>query len=188
MDEPIRILTTGKRPKLSPKSARRLAWAAWGISILLLLSATFIWFLDQGNLPAFFKALFTGMPFACFGTAGALIVSQRPENPIGWIFCLVGIGTGITDLSGAYAAYGTLNGHPLLSGSGILSWLGDTVWPLNWGLMLIFLPLLLPHGRPLTRRWRIVGWLAALMGFLAVLMSQLAYIGQREKQIGRAHV
>ncbi|EFH84903.1 hypothetical protein [Ktedonobacter racemifer] len=163
--------------KFNQKMARGLAWAAWSISMLLILSATVIWFLDGGNLRQGGHIILTGIAFACFGTVGALIISQRPDNTIGWIFCSVGIGTGITDFSGAYSTYSTIHGHVLLPGSGIFNWLGDTCWPLNWSLMLVFLPLLFPNGHPLTRRWRIVGWLAAIMTSLAVLINQVAYIG-----------
>jgi hypothetical protein len=64
-----------------------------------------------------------------------------------------------------------------LPGSGIFNWLGDTIWPLNWGLMLVFLPLLFPNGHLLTRRWRIVSRMAAIMILLSLLTSQLAYLG-----------
>lgn len=174
---PIEPDTKSRRVMLNPKIARGLAWALWAISILLLLSATVIWFLNGGDLVQDGHAILTCVAFACFGTIGALIISQRSENTVGWIFCIVGIGTGITDFSGSYSTYGTIHGHILLAGSGIFNWLGDTFWPLNWGLMLILLPLLFPNGRPLTRRWRIVGWLTGSMISLAVLASQIAYLG-----------
>lgn len=177
MNEQVTIQTVSRWIPLSPQIARGLAWALWAISMLLLLSATVIWFLNGGNLIQDCHAILTGIAFACFGTVGALIIAQRSENTIGWIFCLVGIGTGITDFSGSYSTYGTVHGHALLAGSGIFSWLGDTFWPLNWGLMLIFLPLLFPNGRPLTQRWRIVGWLTGAMISLAILISQVAYLG-----------
>jgi hypothetical protein len=118
--------------------------------------------------------IFTGIAFGLFGTVGALIVWQRPRNTIGWILCTVGIGTGITDFSGAYAAYGMVKGHLPLPGTGVFNWLGNTVWPINWVLLLVFLPLLFPDGRLLTQRWRIVGWLAAVLAFLSILASWLS--------------
>ena len=162
---------------LSPRAIRGLAWAAWSVCILLILSALITWFLGGGNLLVHPSILLTSIAFACFGTVGALIALQRPKNTIGWIFCLVGIGTGITDFSGAYTSFVTAHGHAFLPGSGIFNWLGDTIWPLNWGLMLVFLPLLFPNGHLLTRRWRFVSWLAALMILLSMLTSQLVYVG-----------
>ena len=177
MDEPIRTPLTSEHTILSLRTLRGLAWAAWGACILLILSALIIWFLGGGNILQRLNVLFTSVVFACFGTVGALIASKRPKNTIGWIFCVVGLGTGITDFSGAYSAYGTISRHTLLPGSSIFNWLGNTIWPLNWGLFLIFLPLLFPTGHPLTRRWRVVGWLAASMILLSVCAEQLSSIG-----------
>jgi hypothetical protein len=157
-----------------PGMAQRLAWIAWGICVSLILAATVIWFLERGNLLQYAHIIFTGIAFGLFGTVGALIVWQRPRNTIGWILCTVGIGTGMTDFSGAYAAYGMVKGHLPLPGTGVFNWLGNTVWPINWVLLLVFLPLLFPDGRLLTQRWSIVGWLAAVLAFLSMLASWLS--------------
>jgi hypothetical protein len=157
-----------------PGMAQRVAWMAWSICISLILAATVIWFLQGGNLWQYAHIIFTGIAFGLFATVGALIVWQRPRNTIGWILCAVGIGTAITDFSGAYAAYGMVKGHLPLPGAGLFNWLGITVWPLNWVLLLVFLPLLFPDGRLLTRRWRIVGWLAAVLAFLSILAGWLS--------------
>src|SRR5205823_3821734 len=61
-----------------------------------------------------------------------------------------------------------------LPGTGVLNWLGTTVWPVNWVLLLVFLPLLFPNGHLLTRRWRIVGWLAAVLALLSMLAGWLS--------------
>jgi hypothetical protein len=175
MDEYLQTSITSEPliPRL--RAARRLAWTAWSISLLLILAALIISFLSGGHLLKLLNNLLTSIVFACFGTVGALIVTQRPKNTIGWLFCIVGIGTGITDFSGAYSSYGAIHGH-VLPGSAVFNWLGNTVWPLNWGLFLVFLPLLFPTGRALTRRWRIVGWLAGVMILLAVLAGQASAI------------
>src|SRR3984893_14582022 len=158
----------------SPRTARRVAWAIWSICVSLILSASVIGILDGRNLLQDAHIICIGIAFGLFGTVGALIVSQRPRNTIGWILCTVGIGTGITDFSGNYVAYGMVKGHLPLPGTGIFNWLGNTVWPVNWVLFLVFLPLLFPDGRLLTRRWRIVGWLAAVLALLSILAGWLS--------------
>jgi hypothetical protein len=155
----------------SPRTARRVAWVIWGICVSLILSASVIGILDGRNLLQYAHIICIGIAFGLFGTVGALIVSQRPRNTIGWILCTVGIGTGITDFS---AAYGTVKGHLPLPGTGVFNWLGNTVWPVNWVLFLVFLPLLFPDGRLLTRRWRMVGWLAAALALLSILAGWLS--------------
>jgi len=158
----------------NPGLAQRIAWAVWGICVSLILAATVIGTLD-GKAPwRFANIISAGVAFGLFGTVGALIVSQRTRNTIGWILCAVGIGTAITDFSGAYTAYATVKGHLPLPATDIFNWLGNTVWPLNWVLLLVFLPLLFPNGHLLTRRWRIVGWLAAVLALLSMLAGWLS--------------
>ncbi|HLX55417.1 MAG TPA: hypothetical protein VKR83_00185 [Ktedonobacteraceae bacterium] len=141
-----------------PGTGQQVAWVVWGLCVSLILAATVIGILDGKNLSRYANVISTGIAFGLFGTVGALIVSQRPRNTIGWILCTVGIGTGITDFSGNYVAYGMVKGHLPPPGADVFNWLGNTVWPLNWVLLLVFLPLLFPDGRLLTQRWRIVGW------------------------------
>jgi hypothetical protein len=160
----------------SAGAARQLAWVAWGISVSLILSATVIRSLERINLLQFVDSICAGVAFGLFATVGALIAWQRPRNTIGWIFCAVGIGTGITDFSGAYTTYGMMKGHLPLPGADIFNWLGNIVWPVNWVLFLVFLPLLFPNGHLLTRRWRIVGWLAAILALLSILTGALSVV------------
>ncbi len=160
----------------SAGAARRLAWVAWGISVSLILSATVIRSLERVNLLQSVDSICAGVAFGLFATVGALIAWQRLRNTIGWIFCAVGIGTGITDFSGAYATFGMVKGHLPLPGADVFNWLGNIVWPVNWVLFLVFLPLLFPNGRLLTRRWRIVGWLAAILALLSILTGALSVV------------
>ncbi len=160
----------------SPSTARRMALVAWGISVCLILSASAIWFLEGGTLVQYAHIICTGIAFVSFGTVGALIIWQRPRNTIGWICLTVGIGTGITDFSGAYTAYGTVKGYLPLPGTEVFNWLGNIVWPLNLVLILVFLPLLFPNGHLITRRWRIVGWLAAVLLIFNMLVNGLFFV------------
>ena len=89
-----------------PGMAQRVALIAWVISISLIFAATVLWFLKGGNLLQSAHIILTGIAFGLYGTIGVLIVWQRPRNTIGWILCAIGLGTAITDFSGAYTAYG----------------------------------------------------------------------------------
>jgi hypothetical protein len=160
--------------KTGPGIAKRTGWIAWSISISLIFAATVIRFLDGGNLLQHAHFILAGIAFGLYGTIGALIVWQRPRNTIGWILCAIGVGTGITDFSGAYTAYGIGKGHLPLPGTEVFNWLGSTIWPINWVLFLVFLPLLFPNGRLLTQRWRIVGWLAGVLAFLSILAGWMS--------------
>ena len=157
-----------------PAVARRVVLIGWIISISLILAASVLWFLEGGNLFQSAHIILTGIAFGLYSTVGALIVWQRPRNTIGWILFTIGLGTAITDFSAAYTAYGGVKGNLPLPGTVIFNWLGDTIWSINWVLFLVFLPLLFPDGRLLTRRWRIVGWLAAILAFLSTLAGWLS--------------
>jgi hypothetical protein len=158
----------------SPGMAQRVALIAWIICMSLILAATVLWFLEGGNLYQSAHIILTGIAFGLYSTVGALIVWQRPRNTIGWILFAIGLGTAITDFSGAYTAYGTVNGHLPLPGTEAFNWLGNTIWSINWVLFLVFLPLLFPDGRLLTRHWRIVGWLAAVLALLSTLAGWMS--------------
>jgi hypothetical protein len=46
------------------------------------------------------------------------------------------------------------------------------IWAPGLGLILVFLPLLIPNGRPPSHRWRPVAWLGGLsIGLICVLAS-----------------
>jgi hypothetical protein len=170
MHSSFRVAAQKTRPGLT----QRVALIAWSICISLIFAATVLWFLEGGNLLQYAHIFLTGIAFGLYSTIGALIVWQRPRNTIGWILCAIGLGTAITDFSGAYTAYSMVKGHLPLPGTEIFNWLGNTVWPINWVLFLVFLPLFFPDGRLLTRRWRIVGWLAAVLALLSMLAGWLS--------------
>ncbi len=105
-----------------------------------------------------------------FSVVGALIASNRPENPIGWIFCAAALFQGLANFGYEYATYALLTRPGTLPLGAVASWIGSWIWAPGLGLILVFLPLLFPDGRPPSRRWRWVGWLGGLsVGTIAVL-------------------
>jgi len=138
-------------PILALLNGRTLAeiFMAWGPSILTLASLT-----------------------VSFSVVGALITSQRPENLIGWIFLAIGFCYGLLIAGEEYAIYALLRIPGSLPLGAELSWLAKWIWAPGLGLILVFLPLLFPNGRPPSRRWWTVGWLGGLsIGLICVLAS-----------------
>jgi hypothetical protein len=92
---------------------------------------------------------------------GALISSRRPDNRIGWIFCAIGLATGVEYATEGYAVYALLSegGAP---GGIWAAWAADWTWTFSAGL-LPFVFLLFPNGRLPSRRWRPVAWFAAVL-------------------------
>jgi hypothetical protein len=118
------------------------------------------------------------LAFLAFPMVGALIVTQRPRNTVGWLFCAIGLGTSITSFSGGYVTHALAVHADAQLATGLIDALGNAVWILNLGLgsLLLFL---FPDGRLPSRRWRFVFWLD-VAGIVAVSLSSLLYPGPLE--------
>ena len=114
-----------------------------------------------------------------FAAAGAVIALQRPGNPIGWIFLGTGVTAGLGMLSGTYAESWIQDraGQDLLGKAaacyGSAGWVPFVLVPSTFPLLLF------PDGRPLSPRWRLVGW-AAAVGIAATFAGALMLPGPLE--------
>jgi hypothetical protein len=111
--------------------------------------------------------LFVG--FGMFAVVGALLVAKRPDNTIGWIMGASALIVGVFPVSESYAAYViTTRGRPdTLAVLG--AWANGWYWLLLLALVFIYLPLLFPDGRLLSRRWLPVAVLPAI-GIVGVMV------------------
>jgi hypothetical protein len=103
--------------------------------------------------------------FGAFAVVGALLVVRRPTNAIGWILAAVGLMVSIFNAGGGYATYVmATRGQPdALAVFG--AWAANCYWFLMLALALIYLPMLFPDGRLLSRRWLpvpVIGGIATL--------------------------
>lgn len=91
--------------------------------------------------------------FGAFAAVGALVVVKRPANPIGWILATVAIMVAVFPAADAYAAYVmSTRGRPdVLAVLG--AWAQSWYWYLLISLVFVYLPMLFPDGRLLSRRW-----------------------------------
>jgi hypothetical protein len=96
---------------------------------------------------------------------GAVIASRSsPKNPIGWLFCAIGLSFGVDHFSAEYAIYTLLAQPGALIGGEAAAWILSWAWILAVGLI-VFLVLLFPDGRLPSRRWRWFAWLSLLLIF-----------------------
>ncbi|MDP9302152.1 MAG: hypothetical protein M3P43_14860, partial [Actinomycetota bacterium] len=101
------------------------------------------------------------LAFTPFAVVGALIISRRPSNPIGWIFLITALGMAVSTTAFDYAVYAVLTNPNSLPGG---EW---AIRVSEWGfglpiLAYIFLFLLFPTGHLPSRRWLSVASLAVL--------------------------
>ena len=142
----------------------RIAWSLWVLSLLLLpgviLQISFNW-VGPTDIP--FAIGFIAVQL-CSATAGAIISSRLPRNAVGWIFLAIGLLLGLLFAAGAYAELGVNPGYDTpLPGSRIAAWIGTWIFiPAAFGLPM-FLLLLFPDGRFISKRWRLVGWILGVL-------------------------
>lgn len=150
--------------------AARLAAALWVLCAALVLSSLLLDYLTPGFLtpperPGPLLATSTALLSLACPTVGAVVASRLPANPVGWIFCGMGLIYGARRLAVAYADQALLVRPGLPAGeyaAWVSAWLG---FP---GLVAlgVFLALLFPDGRlparprPPSRLWRAVAWAA----------------------------
>jgi len=97
-------------------------------------------------------------------TAGLLVASRHPSNPVGWLFLGIAVLSSFEELSEAYGLRAAKDGLPA---GEIADWVSSWIWILTPALLALVL-LLFPDGRLPSRRWRIVPALALAGCALAI--------------------
>jgi two-component system NarL family sensor kinase len=109
-----------------------------------------------------------GLMGASFAICGGIIARHHPRNAVGWLFIADGLGHATGAMATGVAAIVHDQGGPIEAERLALTVLMYS-WPWSIGLFLPLALLLLPEGRPLSRRWRGVVWAVALTSPLFVL-------------------
>jgi hypothetical protein len=146
----------------------------WALSFALLALGVVFSFLTRAapdpnafGLP--FDALLSAALLA-FPTVGALVASRRSGNAIGWLFCVVGVLFGVQSAAYGWGVYALLARPGALPGAELAAWLSTWLFVPALFCIPVYLLLLFPDGRPVSRRWRPVAWLAGV-GLLATTVG-----------------
>jgi signal transduction histidine kinase len=180
------VVTKGTRKQgkgvggMSHLTAAWLAWSLWAVCVVLIALALMLDFLT-GDIPIPTNerlglgvavltsfAVLTGVLSLAYPTVGALIASRLPTNPIGWIFCGVGLLYTAQRFSATYADYAVLE-NLALPWEEYVAWFSGLVRFSAQILAGVFVMLLFPDGHLLSRRWQIVAWMAVLGAALTAL-------------------
>ncbi|HYH89294.1 MAG TPA: hypothetical protein VEX67_08670 [Solirubrobacteraceae bacterium] len=160
-----------------------LSWIVAALALGLGLARVGLVIADAGGPPAIAGVeapLSDGVSIAAeafllvlFAATGALVAARRPRNPIGWLL----LTTAVSFAALQFAE--RLGWHNLLADRAVGDRVADWLWVANWIWILavapifIFIPLLFPTGRPLSRRWRVAVWGTAVIVASFVLTSAL---------------
>ena len=88
---------------------------------------------------------------------GFVLASRRPENRIGWLFLVAGLGLGLVGFSNPYALHALVADRGSLPAGRAVAWLSNWIWVIPTA-MLAFLFLLFPTGQLRSLRWRPAAW------------------------------
>ncbi|HEX6329780.1 MAG TPA: histidine kinase [Actinomycetota bacterium] len=118
-----------------------------------------------------------GVTLLTFSAVGALILSRRPRNGIGWLFAIDGALMALMSVASAYAVAALADGRSSLLGE-VAGWIPDILYLPLLGTLTAFLFLLFPDGRLRTRPERTAAVVTAAgvsLGALAVLFEPNLY-------------
>jgi two-component system, NarL family, sensor kinase len=151
---------------MSTSVATKIGWGACAVSLISGAAAVVLILIHQSEPlddwldTSTQEVVVATLAFVGYSVFGALLVSRHPGNPIGWLFCLAGLGAGIGGLATEYAIEALVANPGSLPAGEAMAWLGS--WP--W---ILFVPvpatvglLLFPTGQPVSPRWRVALWAA----------------------------
>ena len=158
---------------MSSSSATWLAWymcalslALTSLSLLLLVRNLF-----HADVPIYYYWLETTLVAVGYSTVGAVIGPHcSPNNPIGWLFCAIGLIFGATHFSTEYATYALLAQPGSLVGGEAAAWMSSWLWVPGLGLV-VFLGLLFPDGRLPSARWRPFAWFTTATVLVGAILA-----------------
>jgi hypothetical protein len=162
----------GRREAGRTRTALRVAWIIWALCLGLATINLVLVALNSSHPDVHIPEPWIGhtVSAVAFSIVGAVVGSRRPENPIGWLFCAIGVFAAIVLLSSEYAAYALLVQPDSLPGGLAMAWIRAWAWVPYVGLF-VLLFLVFPEGWPQSRALR---WFTSLVLFVIAYGTVLA--------------
>jgi hypothetical protein len=135
-------------------TSRRVGWVPPAIAVAFILAHQIVypgadaaeWIFNAG--------------FLVYAAVGGLIVARHPRNPVGWLFCLIGIASSSGDLLSSYEA------DPSAPGATVLAVFNSATATSDF-LLVALAMMLFPTGHYSSPRWRRAG--------IALIVANLAW-------------
>jgi signal transduction histidine kinase len=160
---------------MTGRSAQALAWGSFVVSATLSAAAALFLVLawDVPMRPNEFGTKGYGIVWSLVvGGVGAVLASRRPANPIGWIFCGLGLLSGIVAFTSEYARWAIDARHGVPPAGVYAAWLVEWIWiPLITGLAVV--AAIFPDGRFLSPGWRRAMWAAIAISLVPMVLNAL---------------
>ena len=150
----------------------RIAWSLWAVTLALVVGAHVFALASRPLVPLYGYWIESTLIGPTFATLGALIVSRRPRNVIGWLFLIPSVASGMQFFSGQYATVALSETSRLPAGP-YAAWL-STLMQSSSVFAIIFLLMLFPTGRLPSPRWRVVAWTTGLAVAVSLISRILA--------------
>src|SRR5215212_11854635 len=118
---------------MSRRTAARLAYFLVALAVFLGVLGSLLLLLNDRCPPPSGDIL---LAFGSFLVVGVLIASRRPENPIGWMFCVIGLASVWEFFASEYAFYALVIQPGALPGGVWMAWTREVLTPnIAWELM-----------------------------------------------------
>jgi hypothetical protein len=153
-------------------NSRAVSWLAWSMLMLSLLLCALGCLLLLLNDHSLTQDAWYTLAFLAFPMVGVVISSRRPENPIGWMFCVIGVANGLYFFADEYAIYALVTRPGALPAGAWVARSQEWTSFIMWASM-FFALLLFPSERLPSPRWRAVAWALAVV---FVLFTPLFFI------------
>ena len=162
------------------RTARWVAGCAAAGSVALIGGGLALAYVDRHLLPASLADwTVSGVSGQVVNVAvpvtGFVLASRRPENRMGWLFLVAGLGLGLGGFSNPYALHALVADPGSLPAGRMFAWLSNWIWVIPVA-MLAFLFLLFPTGYVRSRRWRRAAWFVGGAFALAAVLFLIAAI------------
>ncbi|MFI5284875.1 MAG: histidine kinase [Candidatus Dormibacteria bacterium] len=159
---------------MSQRHALRLALGIGAVYLACVIASLVLLALDWKAIDSAYTSQAPWIANAIIvGALGILIVTRRPDNPIGWLLLAIAVGNA-TNVLADFAAI-----RALLSGASPNGWVEWPAWYYNQtagigAFLLVFLIFFFPDGKLPSPRWRWVAWASFAASLLLVAAALIA--------------